>query len=96
MDKPLISTGMVVCSLAGKDKGAVYVVTGSLTAPYVWVADGRKYKVEKPKKKNCRHLQVLGTSVSGMDAGSVRISNEWIRPVLKRARVESIREVTHV
>ena len=52
MDKPLISTGMVVCSLAGKDKGAVYVVTGSLTAPYVWVADGRKYKVEKPKKKN--------------------------------------------
>lgn len=96
MDKPLIPAGMVVLSLAGKDKGAMYVVTGSLTAPYVWIADGRKYQVEKPKKKNYRHLQVLGTSVSGVDAGSVRISNEWIRSVLKRAGVESTREVTHV
>ena len=65
-------------------------MTGNITAK----AD--KAAAKKPKKKNCRHLQVLGTSVSGMDAGSVRISNEWIRSVLKRARVESIREVTHV
>ena len=59
MDKPLIPAGTVVLSLAVKYKDALYVVTGSLTAPYVWIADGRKYHVEKPKKKNCRHLQVL-------------------------------------
>ena len=81
----MIPVCTVVESLAGRDKGHLYVVVGSLAYPYVWIADGRKYNLDKPKKKNCRHLQVLGTSVSGMDAGSVRISNEWIRSVLNRA-----------
>ena len=96
MDKRQIPVGTVVISCAGKDKDQLYVVAGSLADPYVWIADGRKYTVEKPKKKNCRHLRIAGTSVSAVGAGSVRISNEWIRSVLNRARVEFTREVAHV
>ncbi|MCI1247863.1 MAG: hypothetical protein LKG17_02945 [Megasphaera sp.] len=64
--------------------------------PYVWIADGRKYNLDKPKKKNCRHLQIMGTSVSIGSVGPLRISNEWIRSVLNRASEKLTREVTHV
>ena len=81
----------VVQSLAGRDKDHLYVVVGKLANPYVWIADGRKYKVGKPKKKNCRHLCVLKDSPVPQ-----RMSDEWIRSVLNRAKVELTREVTHV
>ena len=86
----------VVQSRAGRDKDNLYVVVGKLAYPYVWIADGRKYHLDKPKKKNCRHLQILGTSVSTGAAGPKRSSDEWIRSVLNRAKVELTREVTHV
>ncbi len=86
----------VVKSCAGRDKNNLYVVVGTLDYPYVWIADGRKYKVDKPKKKNCRHLQLVGTGVSAGNAGSRRISNEWIRSVVNRTKMELTREGTHV
>ncbi|WP_293986076.1 KOW domain-containing RNA-binding protein [uncultured Megasphaera sp.] len=81
----MIPVCTVVESLAGRDKGRLYVVVGSLAYPYVWIADGRKYNLDKPKKKNCRHLRILAASVSSDSAGPSRISNEWIRSVLNRA-----------
>ena len=48
---PMIPVCTVVECLAGKDKGCLYVVVGSLAYPYVWIADGRKYNLDKPKKK---------------------------------------------
>ena len=91
-----ISAGTVVRSCAGRDRGGLYVVIGTLDYPYVWIADGRKYTLDKPKKKNCRHLIMLETSVSAKEAVSCRISNEWIRSVLNQARDEMTREVAHV
>ncbi|MCH4187934.1 MAG: KOW domain-containing RNA-binding protein [Megasphaera sp.] len=80
-----IPVGTVVRSSAGRDRNCLYVVVGKLDYSYVWIADGRKYNLDKPKKKNCRHLQIVGTSVSIGSAGPMRISNEWIRSVLNRA-----------
>lgn len=45
----MIPVCTVVESLAGRDKGHLYVV-GSLAYPYVWIADGRKYNLDKPKE----------------------------------------------
>ena len=86
----------VVKSCAGRDKNRLYVVVGKLDYPYVWIADGRKYKLDKPKKKNCRHLQIVGTNGSIGSVGPLRISNEWIRSVVNRAKMDLTREVTHV
>lgn len=80
-----ITVGTIVKSRAGKDRDSMYVIVGMLDYPYVWIADGRRYKLDKPKKKNCRHLQIVGTSVSIGSVGPMRISNEWIRSVLNRA-----------
>jgi ribosomal protein L14E/L6E/L27E len=96
MERVTIPVGTAVQSCAGRDKNGLYVVVGTLDYPYVWIADGRKYNLDKPKKKNYRHLRVVGTSVSRSDAGTYRISNEWIRSVLNRIRDEMTREVLHV
>ncbi len=96
MERVEIPVYATVKSCAGKDKDGLYVVVGKLDYPYVWIADGRKYTLDKPKKKNCRHLQPTGTSVSNGSAGPLRISNEWIRSVLNRAKMKLTREGIHV
>ncbi len=50
--------GSVVLSKAGRDKGSMLVVTEVLDAEYVLVADGRRRKIEHPKKKKVKHLKV--------------------------------------
>lgn len=57
-DNPL---GQIVYSKAGRDKGAYYVVVGLLNQEYVYISNGRTRKVEKPKKKKCKHLIFTGT-----------------------------------
>lgn len=92
MERDQIRAGTVVQSLAGKDKGVLYVVVDRLTYPYVQIADGRKYKLDRPKKKNCRHLRILGA----VETVPANYSDEWIRAAVKRAAVELTREVLHV
>ncbi len=49
------SVGDVVRSTAGRDKGNYFVVT-SVAANAAQVCDGRLHRLEKPKRKNFRHL----------------------------------------
>lgn len=51
-----IKTGNVVLSLAGHDKGRAMVVT-RIDGETVFVADGKERKLEKPKKKNKKHVR---------------------------------------
>ncbi len=50
--------GMLVTSKAGHDKDTVYVIV-SEDAEYVYLSDGRARSVEKPKKKNKKHIQLI-------------------------------------
>ncbi len=47
--------GMVVRSVAGHDSGS-WLVVMNLENGFAFVADGKERKVEKPKKKNIKHL----------------------------------------
>ncbi len=53
--------GDVVKSLKGRDKGHIYAVI-RVENGMVYLADGRGRKVEKPKKKNEKHLEVLAST----------------------------------
>jgi ribosomal protein L14E/L6E/L27E len=44
-------------SIAGHDKGGWYAIVRT-EGELVWIADGRRRKLESPKKKNVKHLQV--------------------------------------
>ena len=50
--------GMLAVSRAGHDKETTYVIIGE-EDEYVYLADGQTRTVDRPKKKNKRHIQVI-------------------------------------
>ncbi len=58
--------GRIVCSKAGRDKDYFMVVVKS-EENIVFVCDGKERPLERPKKKNIKHLQFTNT-VLGEDS----------------------------
>ena len=54
-----MKTGSVVISIAGHDKGCLYVVLGS-EDDLLLVCDGKNKTLSSPKKKNIKHLNKTG------------------------------------
>ena len=52
--------GQVVRSLAGRDKGRFYALLSAADGS-VSLADGKLHKLEKPKRKNPRHIRITQT-----------------------------------
>ncbi|KUK10826.1 MAG: LSU ribosomal protein L14E [Clostridia bacterium 41_269] len=52
-----IKIGQVVRSKAGRDKGRFFIVV-AVEGNRVYIADGDLRRVEAPKKKNIKHIQV--------------------------------------
>lgn len=50
--------GMLATSKAGHDKDSVYVIIRE-DGEYIYVADGRGRTIERPKRKNKKHIQVI-------------------------------------
>ena len=55
--------GRIVCSKAGRDKGYFMVVT-DCKDNFVFVCDGKERPLERPKRKNIKHLKVTNTVLS--------------------------------
>lgn len=49
--------GRVVVSKQGHDQGHWFVIVGLVDERHVLIADGDTRKLEKPKKKQCKHLR---------------------------------------
>ena len=52
-----LTEGSVVRSIAGRDKGDAGIVVG-FDRGWPLIADGRTRKIERPKRKNPKHLAV--------------------------------------
>lgn len=50
--------GSLVKSRAGRDKGRFFVILSIQDENYVYIADGDLRKIERPKKKKLKHLDV--------------------------------------
>lgn len=63
-----LEKGMLARSKAGHDKGHVYVIFQTDEA-YVYLIDGSLRKMENPKKKKKKHIQVIYEKydLSGLD-----------------------------
>ena len=55
--------GRIVCSKAGRDKDYFLVVV-KMEGEYVYVCDGKERPLERPKRKNIKHLQFTNTVLS--------------------------------
>ena len=52
------NTGCLAFSIAGHDKGRLYVVTGQFY-DMILLSDGDLKKVSSPKKKKLKHIQLI-------------------------------------
>lgn len=59
-------TGRLAFSKAGHDKGKLYVVVKE-EQDALWLADGRTRILEKPKRKNRRHIQPAGRAFTSAE-----------------------------
>ena len=56
----MLEIGSVVCATAGRDKYRFYAVT-KLGQGEVFIVDGKRRKLERPKRKNILHLRPTKT-----------------------------------
>ena len=54
-----LKRGQVVFSLSGKDKGTALVIT-EVKGTSIYVCDGKRRPLERPKMKNPKHVQKTG------------------------------------
>lgn len=73
----IVEPGMLARSKAGRDKNCIYVII-SVNDEYVYLADGKKRPVCRPKKKKGRHVQ----PISRVRCSSVS-DNELIKDIIK-------------
>lgn len=76
-------TGFLAYSLAGHDKGELYLIIKE-EGDYVYLSDGRVRSLEKPKRKNKKHIQIV--KVFGRRSDIVSMTNEEIRHFIKEVR----------
>ena len=62
----MINTGDIVVSITGHDRGEHYLVI-DCDKDFIYVADGRLKTLDKPKKKNIKHVSRLGKSDEFID-----------------------------
>lgn len=78
-----VQIGLLVKSKAGHDKNQIYVIVDE-KSDGVFVADGRLKPVEKPKKKNRKHIQVIKVHVKDLVLKEqATLRNEDIRYALR-------------
>lgn len=55
-----VQQGMVVRATAGKEQGGFYLVT-ALEEGFAFLADGKRRPLDRPKRKNLRHIAPTST-----------------------------------
>ena len=67
----MLERGNVVKSSAGRDKGRLHAVM-QVSEKSVTVCDGKERPVDRPKSKNIRHVEYVGTSIKEDDTATNR------------------------
>lgn len=78
--------GRFARSKAGRDKDRLFIITGIVDEAHVQVADGEIRRVERPKKKKLRHLEILeqtSAEVAGILANRRRLLDADLRRVIR-------------
>ncbi len=81
-----VEVGEIVESIAGRDKGNLYIVAKIVNTKYVEVVDGKSKKVNNKKRKNTKHIKktgVVAEELSRWLKEGKRVRNEDIKLVIK-------------
>jgi large subunit ribosomal protein L14e len=78
--------GRIVYSKSGRDKGKMFVIIGIVDENFVLLADGDLRKIENPKLKNIKHVQMtnmIAEDILSMINKGVLPDNHIIKKILK-------------
>ena len=81
-----IVPGMMARSKAGRDKGGLYLIVRT-EGEYVYLIDGVRRPLAKPKKKKYRHIQIIKQVPENWDPD--RISDDNVKRMLKEYEKKS-------
>ena len=76
----ILERGRVVLSRAGRDQGRFLVVL-SIQGQEFLVADGKERPLERPKRKNAKHLQATGILIPESSLSTNREIRRALRAV---------------
>ncbi|MFA7468553.1 MAG: KOW domain-containing RNA-binding protein [Desulfotomaculaceae bacterium] len=79
--------GQLVVSKSGRDSGKVYLVIDFEGDRFIRVADGTLRRVEKPKRKNVRHLRyypAVAEEIADKLNSGERVTNPELRRAIQR------------
>lgn len=86
METNTITLGQVVISKAGRDMGRPFAVSKVVDHQYVELIDGDLRRIEKPKVKKIKHLNVTHIVLSELAdllENQKRITNDFVRKSLE-------------
>ncbi len=77
--------GSFAISKAGHDKGSCYVIVGE-EEDFVYLCDGRLKKLQAPKRKRKKHIQVINRTVNSelLKKFTEKITDEEIKYEIKQ------------
>lgn len=80
-----VALGQIVVSRAGRDTGKKFVVVRVLDLLFVEISDGDLRRIENPKKKKIKHLEITCEKVESLEEklkSNSKITNAEIRKAL--------------
>lgn len=78
--------GQVVYSKAGRDAGKKFIIVSIPDESYVYISDGDLRKIEKPKRKNAKHLLITEEIVKPLSEKllkNMNVNNSEVRRALE-------------
>ena len=81
-----IVQGMMARSKAGRDKGSLYLILKA-EGEYVYLIDGNRRPLAKPKKKKYRHIQIIKQVPEEWNPD--RLSDDNVKRMLKEYEKKS-------
>ena len=67
IDKSSAYVGSIVEAVRGREAGRIFIIVGGGGADRVYIADGRKRRLARPKLKGIRHITVTGVCESARE-----------------------------
>lgn len=80
-----VTLGRIVYSKAGRDAGRKFIILDVIDESYALISDGDLRRIEKPKKKKLKHLEMTGEVIESLNQKLVnrhKVTNAEIRKAL--------------
>jgi ribosomal protein L14E/L6E/L27E len=84
-----VEVGRVAVSIAGRDRGRLFVIVGIVDEQYVTIVDGDLRILDRPKKKKLRHIRLrpeILRPIAEKLGGGLKVFDAEIRSALRMLR----------